>query len=603
MGTERTESPGVSAARFRAAAVFSAIVMVVQVAWLQFEIGGEWATLVFSDVILVPVPLAAAAACWLTARRESGRTRRGWVLIGAGVASWGVGEAIWSWYEVFLGREVPYPSLADVGYLGLIPLTVAGLLCFRTAPSALIARSRILLDGLIITTSLFALAWALVLGPIFRAGGESILEQTLGLAYPFGDLILIGLVLFMAARASRVERLNLGLIGAGIVALSISDTAFTYFTFNETYASGNVIDNGWTLGFLLIGLGALRGSPPEQLEDRPTSKIGAMMPYAAIFFGVPVAVYKFLTEGTLDPVVFLAGIALFVAVQSRQLIAVLENRALASRFEQKVVERTADLQKAIDELREASRRQDEFVSRASHELFTPLTTIVGAVDLLSDPAVTPWEEASELLKMVASGARRMTQLVDDLLLASGLTGFIACERALFDVAAVVRDSLEAFRPVGRTIESRLTTPLMAVGDPARLKTAINHLLSNAEKFGPPGSTIYVTTRLEDGEISIAIGDEGPGISNDIREYVFERFYQADATDTRRYGGLGLGLYLTRQVVMAMGGDVSIDDAEKGCTIRVTLPAPGTDNDAQLPVRIRVATSGVRRGLGSVDRDP
>jgi signal transduction histidine kinase len=144
---------------------------------------------------------------------------------------------------------------------------------------------------------------------------------------------------------------------------------------------------------------------------------------------------------------------------------------------------------------------------------------------------------------------------------------------------------------------------MAVGDPARLRTAISHLLSNAEKFGPPGSTIYITTKIDKGQISVVIGDEGPGIPDEIRDHIFERFYQADASDTRRYGGLGLGLYLTRQVVMAMGGDVIVDRAGKGCSVRITLPAPGTDNDAQLPVRVRVATSGVRRGLGSVDRDP
>lgn len=589
----RRRSTSSTAGRFKVAAAAGAGVVVLETVWLLAELGGPRATQAFSDLVDIPVLVVAAVACWAASRRESGRTRSGWILLGAGLVSWAVGESIWSYYELFLGVEVPFPSLADVGFLGLIPFTAWAMLSFPAAPRGRAGRTRALLDGTIIVTSLFALSWAIVLGPAYRAGADGVAEQILGLAYPFGDAVLIGVVLFVAARATRTERVGISLIGAGLVAIALADSLFTYLTFNQTYATGSLMDVGWTVGFVLIGLGALR--PPHTShgrEEKPSSILAAVLPYAAVFVGVPVAALQFASHGTLDPVVFFLGIALFIAIGVRQLMILLENVSLARHLDAKLKERTAELESALEQLGATRRLQDEFVSNANHELRTPLTVMIGALDTLARPEQAIWQHAPMLIEMARRGAGRMNQLVDDLLLASGITDIHGSRRAPFDLSEHVRFSLLTFEPAGKAIETRLCPGLRAVGDAGRFQDALGHLLSNADKFGPDGSTIRVEVGSEGDAVSVLVRDEGSGIPQSLREAVFDRFYQGDGSSTRRYGGMGLGLYLAREVMKMMGGDVTIDDVRRGCAVRIRLPVASetsasdlaADDDLQSRVR-------------------
>ena len=115
------------------------------------------------------VSALAGAACVITGVRAHGRLRRGWLLLGAGMVSWSIGESIWAYYEVFAGREVPFPSFADIGYLGMVPLALAGVAALITTQRHTL---RAVLDGLIISGSILFLSWATVLGPMAgsRAG-------------------------------------------------------------------------------------------------------------------------------------------------------------------------------------------------------------------------------------------------------------------------------------------------------------------------------------------------------------------------------------------------------------------------------------------------
>jgi signal transduction histidine kinase len=236
-------------------------------------------------------------------------------------------------------------------------------------------------------------------------------------------------------------------------------------------------------------------------------------------------------------------------------------------------------------------RQEEFVSHASHELFTPLTTLVGSIDLLADPATH--EMAPNLLRMAGDAARRMTQLIDDLMLATGLNGFVACDRIPFDVPARIRLALARFEAPGKTVETRIVEGITAAGDPERFQTALGHILSNAQKFSPAGSTIVIEARQDGDDVVVVVSDEGPGLQPAFREIAFERFSQLDGSDTRRHDGLGLGLFLARQVVRAMGGEVSFEDADRGCRVRIALPR----TTAGAASRMGPATSGVRRMYG------
>ena len=148
---------------------------------------------------LLAPSLAAVSCAWAAVSGSGGRTRRAWALLAASAACWAAGQATWVWYEHLARRELPFPSLADVGYLGAIPLAVAAMLAFpgRAERAALQARS--LLDGAVIATSLLYTSWSLVLGPVFRAGEGSVLEQAIVLAYPVGDVVLATIVFVVVA--------------------------------------------------------------------------------------------------------------------------------------------------------------------------------------------------------------------------------------------------------------------------------------------------------------------------------------------------------------------------------------------------------------------
>lgn len=565
-----------AARRFRWAALAALGTTSLYVAWLATGFGGEWATQAVSDLGLLIVSLAAAAACGVAARRERGRARRGWALLGVSALAWATGEAAWSFYELALQREVPFPSLADIGYLGAVPLAAAAMLAFPTAPRRMASRLRTLLDGLIIGGSLLFVSWATLLGPLYRAGSGSVLEQAIGLAYPAGDVVIVALVIFVAARARRGSRVPLALLGTSLVALAVADSGFAYLTLNDTYASGNLIDAGWLVGYLLIGLAALRPAPDQAAradQERPLTRLGALVPYVAVLLAVVMGATRHVRDGALEPFLFWNTLALVVLVVSRQLLTLLENLSLARNLEEKVQARTAELERAVRQLAEAKRLQDAFVANASHELRTPVTTMVGAASTLLRPEIGLGEDARELAEMARRGAIQMSRLVEDLLLASGLAEGIRCARSSFDVAGELGAALEGFAPSGKRVEAQIPGELAAVGDAERVRVIIEHLLSNADKFAPEGTTIHLEAARRGDAIEVVVRDEGPGIPEALQEKVFERFFQVDSSRTREHGGAGLGLFIARQLAEAMGGRLTLADSGRaGAAFRLTLPA-------------------------------
>src|SRR5437764_6743058 len=154
-----------------------------------------------SNVGLTVMPLVAAAQCARQARALGGRLRRGWALMAGSCLAWGLGMAVWTAYESIGGRDVPFPSLADVGYLATVPLAVAALLIFPTAPQRRAAQARTVIDGLVIGASLLIVSWILALGPIVHGGGDGPLAAAIAIAYPPGGLNMAPIVPFGLARS------------------------------------------------------------------------------------------------------------------------------------------------------------------------------------------------------------------------------------------------------------------------------------------------------------------------------------------------------------------------------------------------------------------
>jgi diguanylate cyclase (GGDEF)-like protein/PAS domain S-box-containing protein len=335
--------------RFLAECVTMAVVALLWLASLVWGLGGPRATQAISNFGLIAAAGAAGITCVRTARSSGAQQSRMWTLLGASALSWGSGQAAWTWYETVLGRDVPFPSVADVGYLAAVPLAAAALISLPFAAQSLVGRVRQVLDGLMIAASLLLASWVLVLSPLFRAGGDNLLSQSISLAYPIGDVVVGTIVLFVLARA-RMGRGTRGtplpLLGGGLVAIAVADSGFVYLTASESYSSGALIDAGWFLGYILILLAARKptASPVDEEEAHAgVDRMGLFLPYIAVLGAVVVSTIGHLQQGTLDSFAAWCRSFIILALVGRQVLSLLENLSLARHLESRVVERTAEL--------------------------------------------------------------------------------------------------------------------------------------------------------------------------------------------------------------------------------------------------------------------
>jgi PAS domain S-box-containing protein len=233
---------------------------------------------------------------------------------------------------------------------------------------------------------------------------------------------------------------------------------------------------------------------------------------------------------------------------------------------------------ARSEAERSGRMKDEFLATLSHELRTPLSAILGWSQVLGQ-ANGANSEIRDGLKVIERNARAQAQIIEDLLdMSAIISGKVRLEIKRVELASVVEASMHAVRPaaVAKGVELRAAIEARATevnGDANRLQQVFWNLLSNAVKFTPKGGRVSVTLRQTNSHFEIVIADSGEGIDGAFLPHVFERFRQADASTSRRHGGLGLGLSIAKQLVELHGGSVSAasDGAGKGSTFAVILP--------------------------------
>ncbi len=299
---------------------------------LRLQPGGEKVTRDIDDITQFLAASATALSAALRARRESGRARLSWQLIAAGVACWAAGQSVWSYYEVIVGEPAPFPSLADVGYLALPLLAMAGLLARPSQAFAGRGRVRIGLDVLLVIVSLFTASWATTLGEVYRGGSGSMLARTVSLAYPAGDLALLTIVVTVLAYAHAGGRFGLVCIGTGLAALAVADSGFAYFVAVGSYHTGNLIDVCWVAGFAILGWAAIVDHAEEWHARRArTPYTTLLLPYVPSIVGLTFAVWH-LAPADGDKLLPASAAVMVVVLLIRQIVAVLENADLADRM-------------------------------------------------------------------------------------------------------------------------------------------------------------------------------------------------------------------------------------------------------------------------------
>ncbi|MDP3515531.1 MAG: PAS domain S-box protein [Pseudohongiella sp.] len=234
----------------------------------------------------------------------------------------------------------------------------------------------------------------------------------------------------------------------------------------------------------------------------------------------------------------------------------------------------------ISDRKRIERMKNEFISTVSHELRTPLTAIRGALTLVASGALgTLPGSAKEMVAIAEKNSQRLLLLINDLLdIEKLLAGKMSFNLQWHTLHPLIMASVQENQPIAdqnqvtlRCINNVSTMEVRL--DSIRLEQIMANLLSNAIKFSPTGAEVLVTLDAVSDGVRITVSDYGPGIPDEFRSHIFQKFSQADASDSRQKGGTGLGLAITRELVEKMGGSVGFNSVPgEGSQFFVNFPA-------------------------------
>ncbi len=311
---------------------------------------------------------------------------------------------------------------------------------------------------------------------------------------------------------------------------------------------------------------------PRYAQNAPHHGVPAGHPPVRSYLAVPVALRSGAVIGCLifghpEPYIFSERTERIIGGIAAQAAVAIDNARLyeSERQARAEAERTSQL-------------KDEFLATLSHELRTPLTAILGWSQVLRRGSRNQ-ADLDRGLQTIERNARVQAQLIEDLLDMSSITsGKVKLEMQPLSAAAIAAAAIESVRPAADAKHIRIDkdfarAPGMVAGDANRLQQILWNLLSNALKFTPPGGHVTVGVRRDGDQVAISVSDSGIGIAPAFLDHVFERFRQADATTTRRHGGLGLGLAIVKHLVEQHGGTISAasDGENRGACFTVRLP--------------------------------
>lgn len=526
-------------------------------------------------VIYEALAVAAVASIAAGVRRFRPQPAWPWAALAAGIV-------------LFIGGDVypssAAPSPADAFYLAGYPLLAAAVVGL-VATSGAHVRAGALLDAAVVTLAFSVFQWIFVMHPALSAPAPLSQRVVFGVLYPIMDIAILGAAVgFFASPAWRTPAF--AFLVAGFATQLLADEVVGV---NGPSAPMDTWIN-WPFMASYVFWGAAALHPSMRRLSRPDAapsvsitpwRIAALAlalvtpPVARV-----VADERGMRAGGYVVAGLSAAIALLVVVRMGSMLVSLE------RVRHNLAERNV-------ELLETDRLKDEFVALVSHDLRTPLTSIIGYIELALDDSDSPPldSDRQRYLEVVSRSSDRLLRLVDDLLLAAQLqSGRFALAFADADITAIAAEALDEMH--GRAERKGVSLFLASEGpaqvecDPRRVLQLLHNLVGNAIKFTREGGRVEVSVERTLSGAAVEVLDTGVGIEPGDEERIFGRFYRSPEAVAGQIPGTGLGLFIARAVAERHGGTLVARNRDGGGSVfRLELPTvafrPSVDAEPEL----------------------
>ncbi|MGA2471751.1 MAG: ATP-binding protein [Solirubrobacteraceae bacterium] len=501
-----------------------------------------------ADVVYDCVLAAATVVCALRVLAER-RERAAWALMTGALACWTAGELYWDCVFGSLNNP-PIPSPSDAFWLAFYPLAAASLvLLTRSRLRAISPEARTV--ALTAALGVSSVSAAVIFDTALRGTHGSFAFVATELAYPLGDLVLLAmLVLIGVASGPRLFRENWLPLVAAFAVFTVADTLYMVQSVAGTYHQYGLLDIGWPLALVLISFAAWMPFRRNLVQVREETSVVAPVVFSMLGLGVLISDHFRPTNG------------LALALAAGCIVSVGGGLVLAFRYRKAAYESSLARDQAI----EAANAKSLFVATVSHELRTPLSGVIGMTGMLLETELT--DRQREYADIVRSSSEGLLAIINDILdYSRNEAGKIHVQATDFApreaIAEACATMLVGARAKGLDLRviSDPELPAFLHGDGRRIRQVVVNLVSNAVKFTSKGSVtvrVHATPVANATRMRVEVIDTGIGLDERSVERMFEPFTQGDSSPAREYGGTGLGLTISAQLIEAMGGTIGVN---------------------------------------------